>query len=151
MWEVRSHVLRLAASQALVYSDRRSSCREQGLQRDGHRPAGPARRHECCYLRALAFVLGAARAHVGAMASGPHCRLTEVLEPGALPACGCVQRLLRVARVTCRHVGDDACAPVLKPEGRLNVLLLRSGNRVDPLGEAARPPAERVDEVASLT
>ena len=40
--------------------------------------------------------------------------------------------------------------PVGEPQGGLDVVLLRAADRVDLLGQASRPPAQRVDEMTAF-
>ena len=47
-------------------------------------------------------------------------------------------------------IADDAARTVPESHGHLDVIFLGAGNGVDLLGKAARPPAQRVDEVAAF-
>ncbi len=101
-------------------------------------------------LSSLALVLAAARSRGLAAPAGPDGCLLEVVEPCTPAARRDVERLLRITAVAGGEVGDGAARPVLEPHGGLQVVLLGTGRRVDLLGKAACPPAERVDEVAAF-
>src|SRR5262249_45535749 len=149
-WGVRSHLLRAAAGQAPRRRDRRAGGGHQRLERDGHRGAGAASLDEAGEFHPLALVLAAPRARGTAAPTGPDCGVGEVVEPGAPAAPGSVQRLLLVTGVGSGEVGDRAGRAVPEPHGGLQVTRLRAGDREDLLGQAVRPPAKRVDEVAAL-
>ena len=55
------------------------------------------------------------------------------------PPAAASRRLLREARIAARDVGDDTARAVLEPHGDLHVVLLRTLDGVDLLGQAARP------------
>ena len=112
--------------------------------------AGPDGLDEPRELGSLALVLAAARRDVLAAPPVQTVACPEVVEPRAAAAARGVQRLLREAGVAARDVADGAARAVLEPHSDLHIVLLRAGNGVDLLGQAVRPPAQRVDEVAAF-
>src|SRR5215470_18778279 len=149
-WGVRSYLLRATAGQAPGHRQGRAGGGHQGLERDRHGGTGPAGVQEAGELHPLALIL-AARARGMPAPAGPDGGLGEVVEPRAPAASRGVQGFLLVARVAGREVGDRARRAVPEPHGGLQVTWFRAGDGVDLLGQAVRPPAERVDEVAALT
>src|SRR6266568_7987238 len=83
-------------------------------------------------------------------APGPDRRLAEVVQPRAAAAAGRVQRLLGEAHVAAGEVADHAAGTVAEPHRDLDVVGVRAAERVDLLGSAVRPPAQRVKEVTAL-
>ena len=95
----RSHLLRLAAQQAVPHGERRPGRGGQRLERDRHGPRRPGRPRRN-WLISARWPLSWPPAGPGRVgtAPGPDRGLAEVVQPRAAAAAGRVQRLLREAR-----------------------------------------------------
>ena len=101
-------------------------------------------------LGALPLVLAAPGPDRVVTAPGPDRGLAEVVQPRAAAAAGGVQRLLGKARVAAGEVADHAAGAVAEPHRDLDVVGVRAAGRVHLLGQAVRPPAQRVQEVTAF-
>ena len=133
------------------HCQRRPRRRREARQRDRHRRIAANCLDEPHELLTLAFVHGAPSPLYSSPAPSPDLRESKVVEPRCPSACGDFEDLLRIPRVSISGVGDRRDRAIVESQLDLKVVRVLGGHREHFGWPSAKPPAERVDEMPTLT